>query len=41
MVVYICLSIIKQKIPNSKNSIPTIVPENKMFITIEYKKYKF
>jgi len=42
MVVYIFLSIIKQKIPNSKNSIPTIVPENKMFIIIYYtKKYMF
>lgn len=41
MVVYIFLSIIKQKIPNSKNSIPMTVPENKMFIIVEYKKYEF
>lgn len=35
MIVHVFLSIIKQKIPNSKNSIPTIVPENKIFILIK------
>jgi len=30
MVAYIFLSMIKQNIPNSRNSIPTIVPENKI-----------
>ena len=34
MVVRVFLSIIKQKIPNSRNRIPTIVPEKKVCLLL-------